>query len=315
LKDLSISRTTFDWGVPVPGDEKHVMYVWVDALTNYITGIGYPDENDEKWSFWPADAHIIGKDIVRFHAVYWPAFLMSAGIELPKRVFGHGFLFNRGEKMSKSLGNVIDPFTMVEHYGLDQVRYFFLREVPFGQDGSYSHEAIVNRTNADLANDLGNLAQRSLSMIAKNCGAVVPKRGELTEVDEAILDQATAALEIARKAMAEQGIHLALAAIFAVVAEANRYFAAQEPWALKKTDPARMETVLWTTAETIRRVAILCQPFIPTSAAKLLDLLAVPADCRNMSDVGEGSALASGVPLPAPTPVFPRYVEPAEAAS
>jgi methionyl-tRNA synthetase len=160
LKDLSVSRTTFDWGVPVPGDEKHVMYVWVDALTNYITGIGYPNENDEKWRFWPADAHIIGKDIVRFHAVYWPAFLMSAGIPLPKRVFGHGFLFNRGEKMSKSVGNVIDPFTMVEHYGVDQVRYFFLREVPFGQDGNYSHEAIVNRTNADLANGLGNLAQR-----------------------------------------------------------------------------------------------------------------------------------------------------------
>ncbi len=179
LKDLSISRTTFDWGVPVPGDDKHVMYVWVDALTNYITGVGYPDENDEKWRFWPADAHIIGKDIVRFHAVYWPAFLMSAGIPLPKRVFGHGFLFNRGEKMSKSVGNVIDPFTMVEHYGLDQVRYFFLREVPFGQDGSYSHEAIVNRTNADLANGLGNLAQRSLSMIAKNCDGVLPTRGRL----------------------------------------------------------------------------------------------------------------------------------------
>jgi methionyl-tRNA synthetase len=309
LKDLSISRTTFDWGVPVPGDEKHVMYVWVDALTNYITGIGYPDEKDEKWRFWPADAHIIGKDIVRFHAIYWPAFLMSAGIELPKRVFGHGFLFNRGEKMSKSLGNVIDPFTMVEHYGLDQVRYFFLREVPFGQDGSYSHEAIVNRTNADLANDLGNLAQRSLSMIAKNCSGVVPARGELVDADKAILDQASEALTIARKAMAEQGIHHALAAIFAVVAEANRYFAAQEPWALKKTDPARMETVLWVTAETIRRVAILCQPYIPGSAAKLLDILAVAEDARSFAHVAEAHALATGTALPAPQPVFPRYVE------
>lgn len=309
LKDLSISRTTFDWGVPVPGDEKHVMYVWVDALTNYITGVGYPDEKDEKWRFWPADAHIIGKDIVRFHAVYWPAFLMSAGIELPKRVFGHGFLFNRGEKMSKSLGNVIDPASMVEHYGLDQVRYFFLREVPFGQDGSYSHEAIVNRTNADLANDLGNLAQRSLSMIAKNCGGVVPVRGALADADKAILDQASEALTIARKAMAEQGIHHALAAIFAVVAEANRYFAAQEPWALKKTDPARMETVLWVTAETIRRVAILCQPYIPGSAAKLLDILAVTEDARSFAHVAEAHALATGTALPAPQPVFPRYVE------
>ncbi len=309
LKDLSISRTTFDWGVPVPGDEKHVMYVWVDALTNYITGVGYPDEKDTKWRFWPADAHIIGKDIVRFHAVYWPAFLMSAGIELPKRIFGHGFLFNRGEKMSKSLGNVIDPSSMVEHYGLDQVRYFFLREVPFGQDGSYSHEAIVNRTNADLANDLGNLAQRSLSMIAKNCGGVVPARGELADADKAILGQASEALAIARKAMAEQGIHHALAAIFAVVAEANRYFAAQEPWALKKTDPARMETVLWVTAETIRRVAILCQPYIPGSAAKLLDILAIDEDARSFAHVAEAHGLTTGTALPAPQPVFPRYVE------
>ncbi len=314
LKDLSISRTTFDWGVPVPGDEKHVMYVWVDALTNYITALGYPDENEEKWRFWPADAHIIGKDIVRFHAIYWPAFLISAGIELPKRVFGHGFLFNRGEKMSKSLGNVIDPFTMVEHYGLDQVRYFFLREVPFGQDGSYSHEAIVNRTNADLANDLGNLAQRSLSMIARNCGGVVPARGELADADKAILAQATGALATARKAMGEQAIHQALAAIFGVVAEANRYFAGQEPWALKKTDPARMEVVLWTTAEVIRRVGILCQPFIPGSAAKLLDLLAVSEDRRGFGQVDRLDAMVSGTPLPAPQPVFPRYVEQEPAA-
>jgi methionyl-tRNA synthetase len=309
LKDLSISRTTFDWGVPVPGDEKHVMYVWVDALTNYLTGIGYPDEKSEEWRYWPADVHVIGKDIVRFHAIYWPAFLMSAGIELPKRVFGHGFLFNRGEKMSKSVGNVIDPFTMIEHYGLDQVRYFFLREVPFGQDGSYSHEAIVNRTNADLANDLGNLAQRSLSMIAKNCGGVVPKRGELADADKAILDQCDAALMTARKTMAEQGIHLALAAIFGVVADANRYFAAQEPWALKKTDPTRMETVLWVTAEVIRRVAILCQPYIPGSAAKLLDILAVGEGRRQFEHVGETYALVPGTPLPAPQPIFPRYVE------
>lgn len=312
LKDLSVSRTTFDWGVPVPGDEKHVMYVWVDALTNYITGVGYPDENAERWRYWPADVHIIGKDIVRFHAIYWPAFLMSAGVAVPRRVFGHGFVFNRGEKMSKSVGNVIDPFALAEHYGLDQLRYFLLREIPFGQDGNYSHEAIVNRTNADLANDLGNLAQRSLSMIAKNCGGTVPARGTLADVDRAILDQAEAALETARKAMAEQGIHLALAAVFSVVAEANRYFAGQEPWALKKTDPARMETVLWTTAETVRRVAILCLPYMPGSAAKLLDLLAIPADKRAFANVGEADALVAGTPLPAPAGVFPRYVEQAE---
>ncbi|MEQ1956786.1 methionine--tRNA ligase [Mesorhizobium sp. CN2-181] len=309
LKDLSISRTTFDWGIPVPGDEAHVMYVWVDALTNYITGVGYPDTGAEKWRYWPADLHVIGKDITRFHTVYWPAFLLSAGIELPKRVFGHGFVFNRGEKMSKSVGNVIDPFALVDHYGLDQVRYFMLREVPFGQDGNYSHEAIVARTNADLANGIGNLAQRSLSMIAKNCGGVVPKRGELTEADKAILGQAEAALRIARKAMGEQAIHQALAAIFAVVAEADRYFAGEAPWALKKTDPARMETVLHTTAETVRRLALLCQPFMPASAEKLLDLLAVPADGRGFEHVGDTHALVSGTPLPAPQGVFPRYVE------
>jgi methionyl-tRNA synthetase len=166
LRDLSISRTTFDWGVKVPGDTEHVMYVWVDALTNYITGVGFPDESDPNWRYWPADLHIIGKDIIRFHAVYWPAFLMSAGIPIQKRVYAHGFLFNRGEKMSKSVGNVVDPFNLANQYGVDQMRYFFLREVPFGQDGSYNHEAIVARINADLANDLGNLAQRSLSMIA-----------------------------------------------------------------------------------------------------------------------------------------------------
>ena len=177
LEDLSVSRTTLDWGIPVPGAEGHVMYVWVDALTNYITGAGFPDEGAPRWRYWPADVHVIGKDIVRFHAVYWPAFLMSAGIELPKRVFGHGFLFNRGEKMSKSVGNVVDPFDLVAAYGVDQVRYFFLREVVFGQDGNYNHEAIVNRINADLANDLGNLAQRSLSMIAKNCDGKIPEPG------------------------------------------------------------------------------------------------------------------------------------------
>src|SRR5690606_15736976 len=235
LKDLSISRSTFDWGVPVPGDEKHVMYVWVDALTNYITAAGYPDTEAADWSYWPA-THIIGKGIVRFHAVYWPAFLMSAGIELPKRVYAHGFLFNRGEKMSKSVGNVVDPFALVERYGLDPVRYFFLREVPFGQDGNYSHEAIVNRINADLANDLGNLAQRSLSMIAKNCGGTLPVPGAFSAADEAILAQADAMIGSCREAMQQQAIHQVLATVWACVAEANRYFAGEAPWALRKTD-------------------------------------------------------------------------------
>jgi methionyl-tRNA synthetase len=310
LRDLSISRTTFDWGIKVPGDERHVMYVWVDALTNYITGVGFPNETDPLWHFWPADLHVIGKDIVRFHAVYWPAFLISAGLPVPKRVYAHGFLFNRGEKMSKSVGNVVDPFTMVEHYGVDQVRYFFLREVPFGQDGNYSHEAIVSRINADLANDLGNLAQRSLSMIGKNCDGKLPAPGALSADDKRILDAADALIGFCRTAMATQQLHQVLNALWAVIADANRYFAASEPWALRKTDPVRMGTVLYVTAEVIRQVAILVQPVMPTSAGKLLDLLGVPDDERLFSTIGGGQRLKAGTALPTPTGVFPRYVEP-----
>ncbi len=313
LKDLSISRTTFDWGVKVPNDPEHVMYVWVDALTNYITGIGYPETSEANWRFWPADAHIIGKDIIRFHAVYWPAFLMSAGLPLPKRVFAHGFLFNRGEKMSKSVGNVIDPFTLTDAYGVDPVRYFFLREVPFGQDGSYSHEAIVNRINADLANDLGNLAQRSLSMIAKNCEGRVPEPGAFTQADTAILTAADGLLAEARAAMRDLALHGMLADVWRVVADANRYFASEEPWQLRKTDPARMATVLYVTAEVIRQVAILVQPVMPTAGAALLDALAISADGRAFASLGKGGRLTPGGALPTPTPVFPRYVEPEEA--
>lgn len=312
LTDLSVSRTTFDWGVPVPGADGHVMYVWVDALTNYITGAGFPDESDPKWAYWPADLHVIGKDIVRFHAVYWPAFLMSAGLALPKRVYGHGFLFNRGEKMSKSLGNVVDPFVMADAYGVDAMRYFLLREVAFGNDGSYSHEAIVARTNADLANDIGNLAQRSLSMIAKNCDGVLPTPGAFSAEDEAILAAAEGMLATSREAVGSQQLHRWLEAVWAVVGEANRYFAAQAPWALRKTDPARMETVLYVTAEVIRQAAILAAPAIPLGAPKLLDLLAVPEDARDFAALG--TRLKPGTALPPPAGVFPRYVEPETAA-
>jgi methionyl-tRNA synthetase len=311
LQDLSISRTTFDWGVPVPNDPRHIMYVWVDALTNYITGVDFPDTESERFRrYWPADLHVIGKDIVRFHAVYWPAFLMSAGIEVPRRVFSHGFLFNRGEKMSKSVGNVIDPFDLADAYGVDQFRYFFLREVPFGQDGNYSHEAIVARINADLANDLGNLAQRSLSMIARNCDGVLPRPGAFSSNDEAILRSADGMISIARAAMATQQLHQVLNAAWAVVAEANRYFAGETPWSLAKTDPPRMGTVLYVTAEVTRQIAILAQPFMPAACAKLLDILGVPANERDFSTLGGRHRIAAGTKLPAPTPVFPRYVDP-----
>src|ERR1700738_96457 len=310
LRDLSISRTTFDWGVRVPSNSKHVMYVWVDALTNYITAVGYPDVESARFrKYWPADLHVIGKDIVRFHAVYWPAFLLSAGVEVPRRIFSHGFLFNRGEKMSKSVGNVIDPFNLADQYGVDQVRYFFLREVPFGQDGNYSHEAIVARINADLANDFGNLAQRSLSMIARNCAGVLPKPGAFSQNDEAILRSADGMIATARAAMATQQLHQVLNAAWGVVAEANRYFAGEAPWALAKSDPPRMGTVLYVTAEVTRQIAILAQPFMPASCAKLLDLLGVPPNQRDFSFLGGKHRIAAGTQLPAPTPVFPRYVE------
>ncbi len=312
LRDLSLSRTTFDWGIKVPGNEKHVMYVWLDALTNYITGVGFPDENDEKWGYWPADVHVIGKDIIRFHAVYWPAFLMSAGLTVPKRVFAHGFLFNKGEKMSKSVGNVIDPFNLIDAYGLDQMRYFFMREVPFGQDGNYSHEAIVARINADLANDLGNLAQRSLSMIFKNCDGKLPTPGAFSQADNEILTAADGLLEAVRPHQDTQQIHKSLEAIWKVVADANRYFANEEPWALKKSDPERMGTVLYVTAEVVRQIALLAQPYMPESGSKLLDLLDVPQDARNFTCLGETGRLPAGISIDKPTPVFPRYVEPEE---
>jgi methionyl-tRNA synthetase len=308
LKDLSISRTTFDWGVKVPNDPEHVMYVWVDALTNYITGVGFPDESAANWRYWPADVHIIGKDIIRFHAVYWPAFLMSAGIPVQKRVFAHGFLFSRGEKMSKSVGNVVDPFNLADQYGVDQIRYFFLREVPFGQDGNYNHEAMVARINADLANDLGNLAQRSLSMIAKQLGGVLPEPGEFTDNDREILAEADAMLAASRTAMATQQIHQWLNVVWSVVAEANRYFAGEAPWALAKTDPDRQKTVLYVTAEVVRQVAILTQPVMPDASSKLLDSLGVPQDARDFAALG--TRIKAGATLPPPVGVFPRYVEP-----
>ncbi len=313
LRDLSISRTTFDWGVKVPGAPEHVMYVWVDALTNYITGVGFPDQSDPNWHYWPADVHIIGKDIIRFHAVYWPAFLMSAGIPVQKRVYAHGFLFNRGEKMSKSVGNVVDPFNLADQYGVDQVRYFFLREVPFGQDGSYNHEAIVARINADLANDLGNLAQRSLSMIAKQYQGVLPEPGAFSDNDKAILAQADGMIALARTAMATQQIHQALNAVWVVVAEANRYFAGEAPWALAKTDPARQRTVLYVTAEVVRQIAIVAQPVMPESCAKMLGILDIPADQRDFKFLGGGTRIKPGSALPAPTGIFPRYIEPTAA--
>ena len=313
LRDLSISRTSFDWGVPVPGDPAHVMYVWVDALTNYLTGAGFPDtESDLYQRYWPADLHMIGKDIIRFHTVYWPAFLMSAGIPLPRRVFAHGFLYNRGEKMSKSVGNVVDPVSLVNSFGVDPVRYFLLREVPFGQDGSYSEEGIIGRVNTDLANELGNLAQRSLSMVNKNLDARVPQPGDFSAEDTELLELAYGLLARVRTAFDEQAMHQGLEAIWLMLGAVNRYFSAQEPWVLRKSDAEsdqiRFRTVLYTTLEAVRVAAVLVQPVMPDSAAALLDLLGQPPGQRDFSCLGV--PLSPGTELPAPRAVFPRYEAP-----
>jgi methionyl-tRNA synthetase len=310
LRDLSISRTSFDWGVKVPDHPDHVMYVWVDALTNYLTGVGYPDTESQLFQrYWPADLHMIGKDIIRFHTVYWPAFLMSAGIDLPRRVFAHGFLLNRGEKMSKSVGNIVDPNTLIDTFGLDQVRYFLLREVPFGQDGSYSEDAIITRTNTDLANELGNLAQRSLSMVAKNLDGIVPTPGEFTAEDTELLTIADGLLERVRAEFDSQAMHLALEAIWLMLGAANRYFSAQQPWVLRKSeteaDQVRFATVLYTTCEAVRIAALLIQPVMPDSASKLLDLLGQSQEQRSFAAIG--ARLEPHTALPAPTGVFPRY--------
>ncbi len=314
LRDLSVSRTTFKWGIPVPGDDAHIMYVWLDALTNYITGVGFPDtKNKEYTKYWPADVHMVGKDILRFHAVYWPAFLMGAGIDPPKRVYAHGWWTNEGQKISKSLGNVIDPHTLVARYGLDQIRYFLLREVPFGNDGDFSRRAMVGRMNNDLANDFGNLAQRVLSMIAKNCEGKVPRPGEFTKADEALLNAARGLLDRIRSQYALQAFHKALEAAWEVIAAANRYVDEQAPWTLRKTDPPRMATVLYVAAETVRQLAILSQPIMPDAMGRMLDQLGADPGTRNFAALGD--PLEPGIPLPKPEGVFPRHIEAEEAAS
>jgi methionyl-tRNA synthetase len=309
LKDLSISRTSFSWGVPVPGHPGHVVYVWLDALINYITALGYPDrEAGEYPIFWPADIHIVGKDIIRFHTVYWPAFLMAAGLAPPRRVFAHGWWTVEGQKMSKSLGNGIPPRYLVGKYGADPARYFLLRELPFGGDGDFSHRAVVGRLNGDLANDFGNLAQRVLVMINRDCGAAVPEPAALADADRALLADAQGLLDRVRWHMTEQAFHLALETIWRVIGDANRYVDEQAPWALRRSNPPRMRTVLFTLAEVIRHLAIITQPFVPQAAEKLLDQLAVVAEARDFSALAR-CPLIPGTRLRKPEGIFPRFAE------
>ena len=310
LRDLSVSRTSFSWGIPVPDDEKHIMYVWLDALTNYITAVGYAEENNPEYAqFWPADLHMVGKDILRFHAVYWPAFLMAVGAPLPRHVFAHGWWTNEGQKISKSLGNVIDPVALAETYGLDQMRYFLMREVPFGSDGDFSHSAMTHRMNGDLANDLGNLCQRVLSMVFKNCAESIPvKPKQLKAADEMILSHAYGLLEINRTQYDTQQFHEALKSIWDVIGDANRYVDEMAPWALRKTDPDRMADVLWVLCEVIRVIAILIQPVMPQAAARLLDQIAVPLSERGFTTLNAGASMAGGQGITKPEPIFPRYI-------
>lgn len=313
LKDLSVSRRKdrLPWGIPVPGDDDHVMYVWLDALTNYITAIGYPDEEAEDFKkFWPANYHVIGKDIIRFHSVYWPAFLLSAELALPKAIFSHGFINVAGQKMSKSIGNVLSPDVLVETYGLDAMRYLLIREVPHGQDGNFSHAHAVQRINADLANSLGNLVQRTLSMIFKNCDEAVPAPGDFTADDKELLKLAyEEMIPKAREYADKFAFHRALEEIWRVVSAANGYVDAQAPWTLKKEDPERMKTVLYVLAETIRCLGIAVQPFVPESAGKILDQLKTPEDERLYAHIEKTYAIKAGTVLDKPEGIFPRITD------
>jgi methionyl-tRNA synthetase len=306
LQDLSISRTSFTWGIPVPGDPAHVMYVWLDALTNYITATGYPDISAERWRYWPADVHVVGKDIVRFHAIYWPAFLAAAGLAPPRRVFAHGWWTNEGQKISKSLGNVIDPVKLVEEYGLDPVRYFLLREVPFGNDGDFSRAALIGRLNGELADTLGNLANRTLSLIQRNCGGTLPAPAAAAEGDAELHAGLGSLPERVGAHVERQEFHLALEAILAEARAANGYITLQAPWALKKTDPLRMAVVLRHLHSALRVFATVLQPFMPDTMAAMLDQLGVPAEGRGLGVLAE--PLPEGTPLPPPAPLF-RKVE------
>lgn len=313
LEDLSVSRTTFNWGVKVPDAPGHIMYVWIDALANYLTAVGYPDTAAADYQkFWPANVHIVGKDILRFHAVYWPAFLMAADLPLPKRVFAHGWWTNEGQKISKSLGNVIDPFELIEEYGLDATRFFLLREVPFGNDGDFSRRAFVLRCNADLSNGLGNLSQRTLSMIHKNCDEALPAPGDFNSQDKELLENIEKALDVVRGHIDNQAFHLALDAIWTQASAADSYISVQEPWKLKKTDPERMNTVLYVLAEAIRQLAILAQPIMPQSTDKLLSQIGVSE--RGFDQIGEAGRLKPGIAIPKPEGVFPRFELPEESA-
>lgn len=321
LKDLSISRTTFSWGIPVPGDEKHIMYVWLDALANYLSAVGYPDENAAQYqTYWPADLHMVGKDILRFHSVYWPAFLMAADLPVTRRVFAHGWWTIEGEKMSKSLGNVVAPIDLVSQYGLDQTRWFLLREVPFGNDGNFSRDRMVAVINSELANTIGNLVQRTLSMVHKHCGGKVPdpQGVKKDELDLAFLDKAqvtdAATPQRVEEAYYECHFHEVLADILAIATEANQYIDTKAPWKQKKEDPRLMEATLYHLLEGIRCIAIMLQPVMPETSSKALKLLGYDGEPVSFNSLAPEFAIKPGAALLEPQPLFPKIEEKKEQA-
>ena len=305
LEDLSVSRTTFQWGITVPSNDKHIIYVWLDALTNYLSGVDYPNTNAENWNkYWPANIHVVGKDILRFHAIYWPAFLMAANIELPKKIYAHGWWTVNGEKMSKSTGNVISPNQIINSYGLDQFKYFLLREVRFGQDGDFSEEALIKRVNSDLANDYGNLAQRVLSFIHKNNNALTPAYTSFNKDDEVILNEINSINSNIKEYMINYQVTNALEELWIIIRKCNTYIDDQAPWSLKKTDLDRMNTVLYVLCTVIRKVSLIAQNFVPIGANKILDQLSIPENKRQYEHFYE--ELCPDTPLPKPEGVFPR---------
>jgi methionyl-tRNA synthetase len=292
LKDLSISRTSFTWGIPVPKNKKHVIYVWLDALTNYISALNFPNIEDIKYkNFWPADVHIIGKDILRFHAVFWPAFLLAAKLPLPKRIFGHGWILSDDKKMSKSLGNILDPLEIIDKYGIDQLRYYLVKEVSLGNDGSISLENLKNCINNDLANNYGNLCQRVFAFIKKNCNNKIPLSSKANAADKKLLNNLKNSLPKLISLMNNQELNVYIKTVVNFSFDANKYFNDSEPWTLKKNDPERMNAILFTIVEQIKNISILLNPIIPNATNKVLAMLDISNENISIDKIIDDNSL------------------------